>query len=213
MIKLENISFSYNNNSQPLHFNIDITANEKVAIIGPSGAGKSTLLHLIAGFATPQKQGALIGAVMLNGHNHTHTTPHKRPVSILFQDNNLFNHLSVYQNIALGIAPNLKITPQQHEEIKAIANKVGLQDYLSRLPAELSGGQQQRVALARCLLRNQPILLLDEPFSSLDKDLRTEMLQLLITLCDEKNITLVMVTHQPEEVEGVVDRVIPLPQS
>ncbi|MBS9778277.1 MAG: thiamine ABC transporter ATP-binding protein [Gammaproteobacteria bacterium] len=205
MITLDNLIFQYDKKSEKLCFDMRVERAEKVALIGPSGVGKSTLLSLISGFAIPES-----GDVWLNGDNHTTTIPHLRPVSILFQDNNLFHHLSVLQNIALGIAPNMKIDSSQRDQIHDIAEKVGLGDYLSRLPEQLSGGQQQRVALARCLLRDKPILLLDEPFSALDKSLRLEMMYLLNDLADEKSLTILMVTHQVEEVTEFVDRTIAL---
>ncbi|KGQ69775.1 thiamine ABC transporter ATP-binding protein [Chelonobacter oris] len=201
MIHLNHLSFNYN--TLPMRFNLHIDAAEKIAVVGASGAGKSTLLNLIAGFELPDS-----GEIRLNAENHTHSPPHLRPVSILFQENNLFNHLTVEQNIILGLQPNLKITAEQRQKVRDIAEKVGLLTFLSRLPDQLSGGQKQRVALARCLLRDKPILLLDEPFSALDTALRQEMLQLLQQICQEKHLTLLMVTHQPQEVANFVDRTL-----
>ena len=171
--------------------------------MGASGAGKSTLLNLIAGFEYADS-----GEIWLNDKNHSKNPPHLRPVSMLFQENNLFMHLTVQQNIALGLQPNLKLNPQQNEQVKQVADAVGLGEFLTRLPTQLSGGQKQRVALARCLLRDQPILLLDEPFSALDPSLRQEMLQLLQQLCTQKNLTVLLVTHQPDELQGYVDRIL-----
>ncbi|WP_442805439.1 thiamine ABC transporter ATP-binding protein [Testudinibacter sp. TR-2022] len=187
----------------PMQFDLQIRAGEKIALIGASGAGKSTLLNLIAGFEQPDS-----GQIWLNGENHSHSQPHLRPVSMLFQENNLFNHLSVAQNIILGLQPNLNINAEQQQAVLYIADKVGLTPYLSRLPEQLSGGQKQRIALARCMLRDKPILLLDEPFSALDTALRQEMLQLLAQICRDKNLTLLMVTHQPQEVTDFVDRTL-----
>lgn len=201
MIHLSQLIFNYQ--AMPMQFDLTVAAGEKVAIIGASGAGKSTLLNLIAGFEFADS-----GIIRLNGEDHTHSQPHLRPVSMLFQENNLFNHLTVEQNIILGLQPNLNITPQQQQQVRLIAEQVGLNDFLKRLPDQLSGGQKQRVALARCLLRDKPILLLDEPFSALDSALRREMLQLLQQICQQKNTTLLMVTHQPQEVEHVVDRTL-----
>lgn len=200
MIKLDSY-FHYPN--QTMHFQLHIQAQEKVAIIGASGAGKSTLLNLIAGFELVDK-----GEIWLNGQNHTFTAPYQRPVSMLFQDNNLFTHLTVEQNIALGLKPSLSLNPQEKSQVAAAANAVGLADFLTRSPNALSGGQKQRVALARCLLRDKPILLLDEPFSALDPALRQEMLNLLDALCQQKKLTLLIVTHQPDELKGKIDRII-----
>ncbi|UXN35611.1 thiamine ABC transporter ATP-binding protein [Avibacterium paragallinarum] len=200
MIKLDSY-FHYPN--QTMHFQLHIQAQEKVAMIGASGAGKSTLLNLIAGFELVDK-----GEIWLNGQNHTFTAPYQRPVSMLFQDNNLFTHLTVEQNIALGLKPSLSLNSQEKSQVAAAANAVGLADFLTRSPNALSGGQKQRVALARCLLRDKPILLLDEPFSALDPALRQEMLNLLDALCQQKKLTLLIVTHQPDELKGKIDRII-----
>ncbi|OOF70863.1 thiamine ABC transporter ATP-binding protein [Rodentibacter caecimuris] len=201
MIKLSNLYFDYK--AMPMNFNLHIQPQEKVAIIGESGAGKSTLLNLIAGFET-----VLSGEIWLNNENHTKTAPYQRPVSILFQENNLFPHLTVAENIALGIKPTLKLNQAEQRLIKNAASAVGLEESLTRKPSALSGGQKQRVALARCLLRNKPILLLDEPFSALDPQLRKEMLLLLDQLCREKKLTLLLVTHQPKELDGHIHRFI-----
>lgn len=201
MIYLNNVIL--NDKTLPMCFNLNVKAGERVAIIGESGAGKSTLLNLIAGFEFPAK-----GEIWLNDKNHTHSAPYERPVSMLFQENNLFPHLTVQQNLALGIKPSLKLTALEQEKIEQVACSVGLGDYLQRLPNSLSGGQKQRVALARCLLRDKPILLLDEPFSALDQKLRVEMLALIAKLCDEKDLTLLLVTHQPSELIGSIDQVL-----
>ncbi len=188
-----------------MRFTLSVNAGEKTGLVGPSGSGKTTLLHVLAGFVFADS-----GRVLLNGKDHSKSLPHQRPVSMLFQENNLFEHLTVAQNMGLGLRPNLKLSCQQQAEVEAIAQHVGLREYLDRMPLELSGGQRQRVALARCLLRNQPILLLDEPFSALDKPLRQEMLALLEDIHRQKHLTIVMVTHQPEELDGFADRLVRL---
>nr|WP_255307206.1 thiamine ABC transporter ATP-binding protein [Gilliamella apicola] len=173
-----------------MHFNLKIAAKEKVVIIGRSGAGKSTLLNLIAGFVSPNS-----GQILLNHQNMTRTLPGKRPVSILFQRNNLFNHLTVEQNIGLGIKPCLKLNASERQTIEDMLVKVSLAGFNNRYPNQLSGGQRQRVALARCLIQHRPVLLLDEPFSALDQALRFEMLALVDQICDDFNLTLMMVSH------------------
>ncbi|WP_273315761.1 thiamine ABC transporter ATP-binding protein [Actinobacillus porcinus] len=201
MIKLNQLQFQYKD--MQMHFDLQVKAQEKIAIIGASGAGKSTLLNLIAGF----EQGHA-GEIWLNGKNHTQTEPHLRPVSMLFQDNNLFPHLTVEQNLGLGIHPSLKLNHDEKQRVQQVASAVGLQAFLNRKPTALSGGQKQRVAIARCLLRDKPILLLDEPFSALDPHLRQEMLNLIDGLCTEKKLTLLLVTHQPSELAERFDRII-----
>ena len=201
MIRLDNVFLA--DDTLPMTFDLQVAAGERIAIIGPSGAGKSTLLNLIAGFVLPTQ-----GNIWLNGENHTRSAPYERPVSMLFQENNLFPHLSVQQNLALGLKTSLKLTALEQNQIEQVADAVGLTSFLSRLPNSLSGGQKQRVALARCLLRDKPILLLDEPFSALDPELRMEMLNLIDELCHSKNLTLLLVTHQPSELTGKVNRML-----
>lgn len=150
-----------------MRFTLAVERGERIAVLGPSGAGKSTLLNLIAGFLPPAS-----GSIDIDGQPHTHTPPARRPVSMLFQENNLFNHLTIRQNIALGMHPGLKLNAEQTAHLRAIAEQMGIDAMLERLPGELSGGQRQRAALARCLVRKQPVLLLDEPFSALDPALR-----------------------------------------
>ncbi|WP_264172115.1 thiamine ABC transporter ATP-binding protein ThiQ [Escherichia coli] len=185
----------------PMRFSLTVERGEQVAILGPSGAGKSTLLNLIAGFLTPAS-----GALTIDGVDHTTTPPSRRPVSMLFQENNLFSHLTVAQNIGLGLNPGLKLNAVQQEKMHAIARQMGIDNLMARLPGELSGGQRQRVALARCLVREQPILLLDEPFSALDPALRQEMLTLVSTSCQQQKMTLLMVSHSVEDAARIATR-------
>jgi len=186
-----------------MRFDLRIAAGERVAILGPSGAGKSTMLSLVAGFLAP-----VSGQILLNGDDHSATPPARRPVSMLFQENNLFSHLTVRQNMGLGLHPGLKLSAQQKQDLEEIARQVGLSECLDRLPSQLSGGQRQRVALARCLLRSQPILLLDEPFSALDPALRSEMLSLLDKVCGQRNLTLLMVSHNLDDAARIAPRTL-----
>jgi len=199
MLKLTNLTWIYQH--LPMRFSLSLQAGERLAILGPSGAGKSTLLSLIAGFLAADS-----GELQLNGADHRFTPPAKRPVSMLFQENNLFPHLTVAQNIGLGLHPGLRLNAGQQQRLQDIAAQVGLESYLPRLPGELSGGQRQRAALARCLVRQQPILLLDEPFSALDPALRKEMLALVDEVCLERNITLLMVSHSIEDAACITPR-------
>lgn len=200
MIDLDLI-FNYENS--PMHFVLQVEQGERLAIIGESGAGKSTLLNLIAGFETPTS-----GQILLNDCDHTQTQPAERPVSMLFQDNNLFPHLTVAQNIGLALVPSLSLNAIQQQQVREIAEKMGIEPLLSRRADQLSGGQKQRVALARTLLRDKPILLLDEPFSALDPIRRHELQQFILDICVERNLTLLMVTHQLEETKNLFTRVV-----
>ncbi|UXI02926.1 thiamine ABC transporter ATP-binding protein [Photobacterium sp. TY1-4] len=182
-------------------FDFNVEAGEIVALLGPSGAGKSTLLAMVAGFLTPDS-----GELIINGQRIERQLPSERPLSLLFQDHNLFPHLSVFDNLGLGLHPGLKLTHEDKEKIVVAAARVGIQPYLDRLPEQLSGGQKQRVALARCLLRNRPLLLLDEPFSALDPALRNEMLTLVKSLAREHRTTVLLITHSPEEALKIADR-------
>lgn len=199
MLTLTNLTYLYNH--LPMRFSLSIQAGERVAVLGPSGAGKSTLLSLIAGFLAVNR-----GELTINGEDYRDAPPAKRPVSMLFQENNLFPHLTVAENIGLGLHPGLKLNAAQKEALRHIAQRVGLEAHLARLPSQLSGGQRQRAALARCLVRQQPLLLLDEPFSALDPALRKEMLELVDEVCRERKITLLMVSHSIEDAARIAPR-------
>ncbi|POT55977.1 thiamine ABC transporter ATP-binding protein [Citrobacter amalonaticus] len=201
MLTLTDITWLYNH--LPMRFTLSVERGEQVAVLGPSGAGKSTLLNLIAGFLAP-----VSGSLTIGNEDHTATPPSRRPVSMLFQENNLFSHLTVRQNIALGLDPGLKLNAIQKEKMHHIARQMGIDDLLERLPGALSGGQRQRAALARCLVREQPVLLLDEPFSALDPALRQEMLTLVSDICRDQQLTLLMVSHSVEDAARIASRAI-----
>jgi len=188
MIKFDHVEYEYQ--SEKFLFNLDLQKGAFVAILGVSGAGKSTLLNLAAGFIAP-----FSGDIIIDAKSVLTMPPHRRPLSILFQEKNLFSHLNVADNIGLGLAANLKLNRAQKKQIVAISEQVGIEHLLTRLPSELSGGQKQRVALARCFIQGKPLLLLDEPFSALDPILRQEMLNIVSELASKKGVTVLMVTH------------------
>ncbi len=194
MIRLDHIRFRYED--MDMAFDAVFPKNSLTAIIGPSGSGKSTLLNLIAGFETPQS-----GHVLIEGQNVTALPPDQRPVNMIFQDNNVFAHLSVWQNVALGVSPSLKLDVDQKLHVDAALKEVGLSALAGRKPGEVSGGERQRVAVARALVRDRPVLLLDEPFAALGPALRRDMLDLVIAMRIAKGLTVLMVTHQPEDAE------------
>ncbi|MBB4005504.1 thiamine ABC transporter ATP-binding protein [Aurantimonas endophytica] len=200
---LDGVRFSYE--AMRMRLDLAVEAGEWLALIGPSGAGKSTLLDIAAGFAEPDA-----GRVLMAGADVTRRPPAERPLSILFQDNNLFTHLDVFRNVALGIAPGLRVSRADRARVAAALEAVGLAGFETRRPAEMSGGERQRVALARAFLRDRPLLLLDEPFAALGPALRQEMLALLQSLRAERKggpAAVVMVTHHPEDAADHADRV------
>ena len=180
-----------------------IEEGHKIALLGPSGGGKSTLLSALAGVKAPES-----GRILWNDTDITNTPPAKRPITLLFQDHNLFPHLTVAQNVGLGIRPNLKLSTQEHQIARDALSRVGLSGHTDKRPAQLSGGQQQRVAIARALLRDKPILLLDEPFAALGPALKHEMLDLVAEIVDATKATLLMVTHQPEDALWITDQTV-----
>lgn len=167
-----------------------LPAGGRVAVIGPSGAGKSTLLNALAGFVPLSE-----GAVLWDGQRIDTLPPGERPLSILFQDQNLFPHLTVAQNLGLGLDPGLRRV--DWAEVDRVLGRVGLTGLGARRPAQLSGGQQSRAALARALLRARPVLLLDEPFAALGPALKAEMLALVAETTGEALV--LMVTHDPAD--------------
>ena len=187
---------------ESFRFDFTLARGELLVLVGPSGAGKSTLLDLLGGF-TPADAGTL----RWQGQDLRALPPAARPFTTLFQSNNLFDHLTVRQNIGLGLRANLRLSPDQWRTIEQAAERLGLTTQLERLPPQLSGGQQQRVALARCLVRQRPFLLLDEPFSALDPALRHEMLREVQRLAHEQQIGVLLISHHPEEARGVADRI------
>lgn len=201
MLTLEEVKYGQGDFSLQADFAIPVGA--RVAVIGPSGGGKTTLLNLVAGFYVPTR-----GRIFWDGVDLADTPPGARPVSILFQDNNLFPHLTVAQNVGLGLRPDLRLTAAQKDQVEAVLARVDLLGYGGRKPAALSGGQMSRVALARMLLRAKPLLLLDEPFAALGPALRDEMLDLVSELVAETGATLMMVSHNPEDARRIAESVV-----
>lgn len=205
MLQLEHLCYQYQ--EQHFAFSFQVNAGDIVAILGSSGAGKSTLLNLISGILQPTQ-----GEIYWQQETFTTHAAHLRPLSILFQAHNLFSHLNAFDNIALGIKPNLKLDASDVAHIHHIGTRLEIEHLFKRLPCELSGGQQQRVALARALIRQRPILLLDEPFSALDPLLRQQMLTEVKRQARAEKITVLMVTHQIEDARAIADQVLILEQ-
>ena len=200
MIRLEAVAFAYED--MRMEFNLHVAAGAFLAVIGPSGSGKSTLLSLIAGF-----ERAAGGRILLAGRDMTDTPPARRPVSLVFQEHNAFAHLDVWSNIALGRSPALSLTPDASAAVESALARTGLMALRHRLPGELSGGERQRIGIARALVRDHPVLLLDEPFTALGPRLRHEMLDLISALRDERGLTVILVSHDPQDARRAADAV------
>lgn len=175
-----------------------VQAGTRLGLIGPSGAGKSTLLMGLAGFLPVTR-----GRILWQGKDITAADPGDRPLTILFQAHNLFPHLDAAANVGLGIDPGLRLRAEDRERVNDTLAQLGLDGLAGRRPHELSGGQQGRVALARALVRNRPLLLLDEPFAALGPALKAELLELVADLCDRHGTTLVMVSHDPSDIRRI----------
>jgi len=200
-IELDDIRFAYGETK--MAFDLKVAAGEIVAVMGPSGSGKSTLLNLVAGFETP-----IAGRVIIGARDVTGEPPSQRPVSMIFQENNLFAHLDVAANVGLGRNPALKLTTADREAVAEALERTGLAGKDKRLPRELSGGERQRTALARALVRRRPVLLMDEPFAALGPALRSDMAELVRALNAETGMTMVVVTHSPEDAERLAPRMV-----
>jgi len=192
MITLDHVRFRYE--EMEMQFDSNFPKGSFTAVIGPSGGGKSTLLNLIAGFESPEQ-----GRVLIGGVDVTQLPPDQRPVSMIFQDNNVFAHLDLWHNVALGVSPSLRLDAEQKARVDAALVEVGLGALMHRKPGEVSGGERQRVAVARALVRDRPVLLLDEPFAALGPAMRRDMLDLVKAMQQARRLTVVMVTHQPED--------------
>ena len=198
-----NLNFSLKESYLTISTNISLEPEKIYAVVGPSGAGKSTFLNLISGFASISS-----GSIIWNEQEISHLPPAKRSVSILFQDNNLFPHLSVWRNLALAVTHWPKISRDHEEKLKAVMSEVGILGLENRKPSQLSGGQQSRVALARVLLQKNKILLLDEPFSALGPSLKDQMLELIKKLAKNKKLLVLMVTHEPTDAKKVASQTL-----
>ena len=191
-VRLDHVSFRYE--EMDMFFDAAFPPHGFTAVIGPSGGGKSTLLNLIAGFETP-----LSGRVLIGGEDVTALPPDRRPVSMIFQDNNVFAHLDLRRNVALGVSASLRLDAAQQQRVDEALADVGLSALAHRKPGEISGGERQRVAVARALVRDRPVLLLDEPFAALGPALRNDMLDLVKAMQQARHLSVIMVTHQPED--------------
>ena len=199
MLKVKKLRYKFDNTT--FEFNFDLNSNDIVGVIGKSGSGKTTLFNLLAGFLKPND-----GSIFLNDNDITYLKPPIRNISILFQDHNNFNHLTIFENIILGIDPDMKLTQNNLKIVKNIMKKVSLNIDLRKKVSDLSGGEQQRVSIARSLLRKKPLLLLDEPFNSLDPGLRKTLYEDVKKMSLNNRLMTLISSHLIEELKNVTDK-------
>jgi putative spermidine/putrescine transport system ATP-binding protein len=185
------------------HVNLTLDSREFIAFLGPSGSGKSTLLRMIGGFETPTS-----GTITIDGEDVTRTPPEKRPTGMVFQSHALWTHMNVARNLAFGLKLRRLPKNEIRARVEAALEQVGLKGYGERMTNQLSGGQQQRVALARSLVLEPKILLLDEPFASLDQHLRERLREEVRDLQQRLRITTLFVTHGQDEALALADRIV-----
>ena len=207
LVKLEGITKSYDGQMILDDLNLDIYQNSFVTLLGPSGCGKTTTLRIIGGFETPDK-----GKVIFDGQDITSLPPNKRNLNTVFQKYALFPHMSIAENIAFGLKINKKSKEYINDKIKYALKLVNLDGFENRSIDSLSGGQQQRIAIARAIVNEPKVLLLDEPLGALDLKLRQDMQYELIRLKNELGITFVYVTHDQEEALTMSDTIVVMNQ-
>jgi len=214
MLELKDVRFSYPSSSEDktapsFCFNLTVNKRQIVVVEGRSGIGKSTLLNLVAGFLTPHQ-----GKISWQGQDMTSLPPSDRPLSMIFQSNNLFDHLSCRMNIALGLRPSLSLSDDEWRAVDAVMDDLGIGAIKDRKPDDVSGGQQQRVALARALIRadwqDRDLLLFDEPFSALDRETRLDCIEVVKRILASKSMAALMVSHDPEDAKRLGADVIAL---
>ena len=204
VLKINDISKIFPNGTKAVdQFSLDVADGELVCLLGPSGSGKSTLLRMVGGFETPTS-----GVMTIDGEDITHVPPEKRPTGMVFQSHALWTHMNVFKNLAFGLKLR-KVAPDEiKRRVEAVLDLVGLGGYGNRSVTQLSGGQQQRVALARSLVLEPKILLLDEPFASLDQHLRERLREEVRDIQQRLKITTLFVTHGQDEALSMADRIV-----
>tara|TARA_B100001559_G_C16342812_1_gene548862 strand:- start:157 stop:804 length:648 start_codon:yes stop_codon:yes gene_type:complete len=202
ILEISNLSHAYSKDSKSVTgINLNILPGERVSILGPSGCGKSTLLRLIAGLEKPSEGEIKIKGIEVSSKEIL-VPPEKRNVGLVVQDKALFPHLSVYANICFGIRKN----KTKDDIASELLNLFKIEELKNKYPHEISGGEQQRVALARSLATNPDVLMLDEPFSALDKELKQNIYSEISAVFSEKKSTILLVTHDQNEAELMTER-------
>lgn len=207
LIDIVNVTKSFDENVILDHLNLYIRENEFLTLLGPSGCGKTTLLRILGGFETPDS-----GDIIFDGKNINKLPPNRRQLNTVFQKYALFTHMTIAENIAFGLKIKKKSKHYIDDKIKYALKLVNLEDFKDRYPDSLSGGQQQRIAIARAIVNEPKVLLLDEPLGALDLKLRQDMQYELIRLKNELGITFVYVTHDQEEALTMSDTIVVMNQ-
>jgi len=200
MLRVEGLSVTQG--AFTLTATFEVAQGTRVAVIGPSGAGKSTLLGAVGGYVPAS------GRILVDDVDVSDAAPDQRGMAMLFQDGNLFPHLTLEQNVGLGLRPAMRLTGTERARAQDALGRVGLDAFADRKPGDVSGGQQSRAALARVLVQDRPLLLLDEPFAALGPALRGEMLDLTSTVARDVGATVLMITHAPEDAKRAADQVL-----
>jgi putative spermidine/putrescine transport system ATP-binding protein len=204
VLDIANVTKRFGNNVTAVDsFNLRVGDGELVCLLGPSGSGKSTLLRMVGGFETPTG-----GSITIDGEEVIHLPPEKRPTGMVFQSHALWTHMNVFKNLAFGLKLRRLPAAEVKSRVEAILELVGLPGYGTRMTNQLSGGQQQRVALARSLVLEPKILLLDEPFASLDQHLRERLREEVRDIQQRLKITTLFVTHGQDEALAMADRIV-----
>ena len=203
LLELRGISKAFDGKTILQELDLNIKSNEFVTLLGPSGCGKTTTLRIVGGFEKPDT-----GSVIFNGEDITALAPEKRHINTVFQKYALFPHMNVEENIAFGLKIKKKSKEYIKDKIKYALKLVDLDGFEKRKPNSLSGGQQQRIAIARAIVNEPEILLLDEPLGALDLKLRQDMQSELIRLKNELGITFIYVTHDQEEALTMSDKIV-----
>ncbi len=208
IVKIDNVSKSYNKHSVIRAISLDIEKGERVVILGPSGCGKTTLLRIVAGFIHPDQGKVIIDGNVVADNGKCIIEPENRQVGMVFQDLALWPHMSSYKNLEFGLKAKKIPKVEKKKRIDEIFEKVQMAQFKNVYPGVLSGGQQQRIALARALVMQPKILLMDEPLSSLDTDLSLTLRKEILRLQEELAITLIYVTHDREEAFSLATRIV-----
>jgi iron(III) transport system ATP-binding protein len=208
IVKIDNISKSYNKTSIINSISLTINKGERVVILGPSGCGKTTLLRMVAGFIHPDKGRIAIDGFTVANNGKCLIEPENRQVGMVFQDLALWPHMNVYENLAFGLKAKKVPKIEREKRIGTILEKVQMVHFKNTFPGDLSGGQQQRIALARALVMQPKILLMDEPLSNLDIDLNLLLRKEILRLQEELAITMLYVTHDRDEAFSLATRIV-----